>query len=66
MQEFLQQVYNSYGHLSGDELEYLTHAEDPWLEARGGLPEYVACTNPIRDEVIRRYYLMVFEKGQND
>lgn len=35
-------VIASYGSLSGDELSQLTHAEEPWLEARGDLPEGAA------------------------
>ncbi len=31
-------VCRKYGHLSGDELSTLTHAELPWRTARGGLP----------------------------
>ena len=63
---FLEEVYESYGHLSGDQLEYLTHTEEPWIVARGGLPEYVPCNTPIADDVIQRYYLQLFEEGQND
>jgi uncharacterized phage-associated protein len=60
------EVYNSYGHLSGDDLEYLTHQEDPWLAARNGLPEYAPSNNKLDDRVIVSYYKKVFEEGQND
>jgi uncharacterized phage-associated protein len=66
LEEFLDEVYQSYGDLSGDELEYLTHMEDPWLNARAGIPEYEPSTNSIRDEDIRSYYLKKYEEGQND
>lgn len=50
------QVYSSYGEMTGDELEALTHDEDPWIVARGDLPEYAPCQNPISDDVIKEYY----------
>ncbi|MFC4768754.1 Panacea domain-containing protein [Effusibacillus consociatus] len=64
LMEFIQEVYDSYGHLDGDELEFLTHKEDPWMEARGSIPEYVPCNNRIKDEVIKDYYLKELENGQ--
>jgi uncharacterized phage-associated protein len=62
----IEEVYHSYGHLSGDDLEYLTHQEDPWLVARDGLPEYAPSNNKLDDHVIVNYYRKVFEEGQND
>lgn len=64
--EFVQEVYEAYGHLDGDELEYLTHHEEPWMEARQGLQPYEPCNIPIKDDVIRSYYLKVFESEQNE
>src|SRR3569833_739576 len=64
--EFVRSVYQAYGHLTGDQLEFLTHQEQPWLEARGGLPEYAPCNTPISDETIRNFYLNVYEQAQND
>lgn len=64
--EFVRQVYDSYGHLDGDELEYLVHQEAPWKNARKGIPEFMPSNNPISDEDIVSYYLKVFEDGQNE
>jgi len=33
-------VYTVYGQFSGDELEMRTHAETPWLKARGQTPPF--------------------------
>jgi uncharacterized phage-associated protein len=63
--EFLEEVYDSYGHLDGDQLEYLTHQEDPWVMARGGLPPYEPSRNPIDDGVIVRYYSKVLQDDQD-
>lgn len=54
--EFIQEVYDSYGHLDADQLEYLTHNEDPWILARSGLKPYETSTNQISDTEIYKYY----------
>ncbi|WP_206605192.1 Panacea domain-containing protein [Bacillus safensis] len=64
--EILTMVFNSYGHLDGDELEYLTHTESPWLEARKGLEPDSISQNELDDTTIINYYTEVFENGQND
>lgn len=64
--DLIDAVYASYGHLSGDELELLTHEEAPWLSARNGLPNHAPSQEVIKDEVIGNYYSKLFESGQND
>lgn len=64
--EFLENVYESYGQLSGDQLEMLSHMEDPWLKTRGDLPEWQACDRCIEEELMKVYYQNEFEKRQND
>lgn len=64
--DFVRQVYESYGHLTGDELEYITHKETPWIEARGNLEDLEPSTNPILDENILKYFNMVRENGQQE
>lgn len=54
--EFLEEVYASYGDLDGNQLEYLTHRESPWLEARKGLKGYESSKNPIRDDIILEFF----------
>lgn len=63
--DFLTDIYNSYGHLTGDELENLTHTEQPWIKARQGLADYEPSNNEIEDATIITYYSKVFEDGQN-
>lgn len=62
--QLLHEVYESYGHLSGDELEALTHQEEPWKEARMGIPAYAPSTNPINDNTIYKYYSALFEEDK--
>lgn len=53
---FAKEVYNSYGHLSGQALEYLNHQEDPWKIARGSCQPWKICNNVIKEEDMKQYY----------
>ncbi|MBN2980097.1 Panacea domain-containing protein [Cohnella algarum] len=50
--EFLESLYESYGHLDADELEALTHDQIPWKRARAGLQPFQASNSPIKDKDI--------------
>lgn len=54
---FLNDIYNVYGHMSGFELESLTHQEKPWLEAREGLDSLAPSSNVISKNSIVEEYL---------
>jgi len=64
--EVLDAVYNTYGGLSGDQLESLTHSEDPWKIARGNLQPWENCTKAIDIDDMRKYYGKKYEEAQND
>lgn len=49
-------VLAGYGSMSGEQLSELTHAEQPWREARGNLPDHDASREPINIETIAKYY----------
>lgn len=49
-------VLMNYGSLSGEELSVLTHAERPWLDARGDLPEDAHSQEPVSTDAMARYY----------
>jgi uncharacterized phage-associated protein len=57
VEKFLQEIYDVYGGLTGDELEMVSHKELPWKAARGQLQPYDACRNKISDEDILKEYL---------
>lgn len=59
-------VYETYGGFTGDQLESLTHSEEPWINARGGLRPLEPCTNVISCSSMRTYYQRKYEEGQND
>ena len=54
--DLLNQVWNIYGSLTADQLEHLTHQEDPWKMAIEGVPFGEACTNRITSLSIFNYY----------
>ncbi|MDO4628609.1 MAG: DUF4065 domain-containing protein [Planctomycetia bacterium] len=52
----LTSVWTTYGALSADELEYLTHHESPWKDARQGLEPDVISNIVIPIEAMQSYY----------
>ncbi len=65
-QEVLDAVWNTYKDLNGDQLETLTHREDPWKKARGNLQPLSICHNAISLEDMRAYYGARYRASQND
>lgn len=65
-EEVLELVWGTYKNLSGTDLEYLSHSELPWKNARGDLPEYEPSENLISVDDMKTYYREVYEKTQND
>lgn len=51
-------VLDFYGHMSKEELIARTHAEAPWIDARGDLPPGAPSNNVISESTIRRTYSM--------
>lgn len=62
----LEAVYNTYGGFTGDQLENLTHSEDPWIEARKGLEPWESSNNVISITSMKDYYGRKYEEAQND
>jgi len=56
VENHLREVMEVYGGFSAWDLERLTHAEEPWQKARGGVAPDVPSTSVISDEEMRRYY----------
>lgn len=54
--DVLEQVWGIYGGFSGNQLENLTHNEEPWIEARGGLGPLDSSRSQISDATILNYY----------
>lgn len=64
--EVLETVYNTYGGFNGDQLESLSHSEEPWKMARGSLKPWETSNASISCAVMREYYGKKYEQAQND
>ena len=53
---FSREIYNSYGALTGDELERLNHSEEPWQIARSGLKPWQSSNTIISEEKMKSFY----------
>lgn len=58
--DLLQSVWMTYGDKTANELEALTHQEDPWKIARRGLSEGERSHNIISPADMRRYYRSIY------
>lgn len=54
--DVLEQVWSEYGDYSGNELEAISHMEQPWKAARGSLPPYASSNSIIEDKDMFIYY----------
>ena len=52
----LDEVLKVYGSFSATELERMTHAEEPWREARGGIPDHQPSRAVISLGTMKTYY----------
>ena len=59
VEDILNQVWEVYGKYTADQLESMTHQEDPWKKARKGYSPLENCSNKISDEYIFNYYIKI-------
>lgn len=57
VENVLKQVWDVYGQYDADELESMTHQEDPWINARKGLSPLESGSNQINDKDIYSFYI---------
>lgn len=60
--DVLNQVWDVYGQYNANELESITHQEEPWISARGGLSPLENGYDSIDDRIIFEYYLGQMEE----
>ena len=63
---FLEDVWATYGHLDGQQLESLTHQESPWVLARAGLGQWDRSNAEVTLESMRDYYGQLYKSSQGD
>lgn len=56
-ENILQQVFEVYGGYNGNELENITHQEEPWQKARKGFSSLEICQNVISEKDMFEYYV---------
>lgn len=59
--ELLESVWVTYGDKDGNELEALSHIEQPWIKAREGIDEDQRSASPIDPEDMKNYYLSIYK-----
>jgi uncharacterized phage-associated protein len=60
--DHIDSVLDAYMHLSGTQLEQLTHEEEPWIKARGTLSPFERCNNSIDNRDMRDFYSRMIQK----
>lgn len=58
--QLIDDVLKEYGPVSGYDLELLTHSEDPWMNARKGVPPLAPSKKKISKEDMRTFYKTQF------
>lgn len=59
IKKFLDEIWKIFGRYDGDELEILTHKEEPWIKARKGIAATAPSNEKITDTDIYNYYSML-------
>lgn len=60
---FAKEIYASYGHLSGDQLEIINHKETPWLNARKNCEPWENSSNEISEEDMKLFFREKLKNG---
>ncbi|RYZ84330.1 MAG: DUF4065 domain-containing protein, partial [Proteobacteria bacterium] len=61
--QLMDSVLEMYGKYSDTQLAEITHREEPWIEARGGISAQARCATVISEETMRRTYAARFPKA---
>lgn len=57
LKSFLDDVWKKFNEFSADQLESMTHAEQPWIKARNGIDKNAPSSKKISQEDIFNYYI---------
>ncbi len=63
LRSHLDEIIDVFGSETATALEIMTHSEEPWLAARGDIPEDDPCNNYISKALTKRYYRSLGEAG---
>ncbi len=62
-ESFLADVWETYGDMSANSLEVLSHSEPPWQKARLGLDSGAQCNTPIETKDMASFYRSIYLGG---
>lgn len=62
----LTDLLNTYGEKSAKALEELTHQEEPWIRARGGLSIEEYCREIIPKDHMKEFYRRLYDEVDNE
>lgn len=60
--DFINLVYKIYGNFSADQLENLSHTEEPWKIARAKKEKWESSTAVIDENIMKNYYKNLLKK----
>lgn len=63
--DVLEQVFDTYADFSARKLEVMTHADIPWIEARGQCSAEERCTNIIPKSKLKYYFAEKYGQKEN-
>lgn len=63
--DFANEIYNSYGHLTGDQLERLNHQEYPWLNARNNCQPWENSSTVISEDDMKIFFRGLIQNDEN-
>lgn len=66
LKDFLDMIIDAFGKYTGDQLEYMTHLEEPWKNARGNLRPWEASNTTISLDSMKDFYSKLKEESQTE
>lgn len=63
LKDFLNDFLQEFLSLDAFEMERMAHREQPWIEARGGLPPDARCTQAISCDTMKTYFKALAANG---
>ena len=63
LRSIIDEVWGVYSGFDANYLEYLTHSEKPWQDARAGLEPHISSENEITPESMKEFYSTLATQG---
>lgn len=60
----IDEILEAYARFSGPQLESMTHADEPWIRARGSLKPSERCETEIDEKTMASFYKRLLEEAE--